>query len=147
MPIVEGGENLKLSISDAGKYIFVFDTVDLSAPKVRVFAEEFFGANTVYIRGSLNGWGETNALEYQGDGVYSVDIDLSGADVAFKVATADWAAVNLGAFSDAEAGVELGTLKHLNQDGGSGNLTITEPEAGNYEFRVIGRDVKVIKND
>jgi pullulanase-type alpha-1,6-glucosidase len=147
MPMVEGGENLKLPITEAGKYIFVFDTVDLAAPKIRVFAEEFFGANTVYIRGSLNGWGETNALEYQGDGVYSVDIDLSGADVAFKVATADWAAVNLGAFNDAEAGVELGTLKHLYQDGGSGNLTITSPEAGSYEFRVIGRDVKVIKND
>jgi pullulanase-type alpha-1,6-glucosidase len=147
MPLLENGENLKLNITEAGKYIFVFDTLDLSAPKVRVFAEEFFGANTVFVRGSLNGWGETDPLVYQGDGVYSVDIDLTGSDVEFKVATADWAAVNLGAFSEADAGIDLGTLKHLNQDGGSGNLTITAPEAGSYEFRVIGRDVKVTKND
>ncbi|MFC4699132.1 alpha-1,6-glucosidase domain-containing protein [Glaciecola siphonariae] len=145
--LAENGDNLKLDITEAGKYIFVFDTVDLDAPKVRVFAEEFFGATTVYVRGSLNGWGESDPLVYQGDGVYSVNIDLTGADVAFKVASSDWSTVNLGAFSDAEAGVPLETLKHLNQDGNSGNLTIAGPEAGNYEFRVIGRDVKVIRND
>uniref|UniRef100_UPI001444BC35 alpha-1,6-glucosidase domain-containing protein n=1 Tax=Ningiella ruwaisensis TaxID=2364274 RepID=UPI001444BC35 len=147
MPVFEGGENLKLTISDAGRYIFVFDTVDLDAPKVRVFAEEFFGGNTVYVRGSMNGWGETDPLVYEGDGVYSVDIDLSGADEAFKVATSDWSTVNLGAFNEAEAAVSVGELKHLNQDGNSGNLTLTPPEAGNYRFEVIGRDVKVIKND
>ncbi|WP_395343976.1 alpha-1,6-glucosidase domain-containing protein [Ningiella sp. W23] len=147
MPLFEGGENLKLTIDEAGRYIFVFDTVDLDAPVVRVFAEEFFGGETVFIRGSLNGWGESDALSYQGDGVYSVDIDLDGSDVAFKVATSDWATVNLGAFNEGEAAVEVGKLKHLFQDGGSGNLTLASPEAGNYEFRVIGRDVKVIKND
>ncbi|MBF7072684.1 pullulanase-type alpha-1,6-glucosidase [Glaciecola sp. MH2013] len=143
--LTENGTNLFISVAEAGDYVFIFDSTDLSEPKIRVFAEEFFGASTVYVRGSLNGWGEVDALAYQGDGVYSVNIDLDGADVAFKVATGDWSTVNLGAASDETAAVTLGEAKVLFQDGNSSNLTLTAPAAGTYEFRVEGPDATAPK--
>src|SRR3990167_2380189 len=55
-----------------------------------------YGLTTVYVRGSLNGWGETDAMSYDGDGVYSVDITIAAGDYEFKVASADWSTVDFG---------------------------------------------------
>ncbi|MFQ3250742.1 MAG: pullulanase [Glaciecola sp.] len=145
LPLVENGSNIFINVAEAGKYVFIFDSTDLDEPKIRVFNEQFFGANTVFIRGSLNGWGEDDPLVYQGDGVYTVDINLDGTDVAFKVATSDWSTVNLGATSDDTATVTLGEPKVLFQDGNSSNLTIAAPAAGLYQFKVEGPDATAAK--
>jgi pullulanase-type alpha-1,6-glucosidase len=139
LPLFEGGENLNLTIEEAGSYVFIFDTKDLSAPVIRVFNEEFFGSNTVFIRGTMNGWGE-DALIYNDDGTYSVELDLDGTDVIFKVATSDWNTVNLGAASDETAAVTVGEDYVLTSGDNPGNMTIAAPAAGTYEFKVIGPD-------
>lgn len=138
--LVEGGDNLKLSITEAGSYVFIFDTVDLSAPVIRVFAQEFFGANTVYIRGTMNGWGEADVLTYDGNGGYSANITLDGSDVIFKVATGDWSTVNLGANGAENAAVNIGESKVLFKGENPDNMTISAPAAGDYEFKVLGPD-------
>ncbi len=143
--LIENGTNLFLNITQEGKYVFVFDTVNLDEPKIRVFEEAFFGDTTVYVRGSMNGWGESDALSYQGDGVYSVDIVLDGTDTAFKVASSDWSTFNLGAASDAESEVPIGEATTIYQDANSANLTLTAPSPGNYEFKVIGPDANAPK--
>jgi len=142
LALTEGGSNVVINVAEAGKYVFIFDSTNLNEPKVRVFNEQFFGANTVFIRGSLNGWGEDDPLIYQGGGVYTVNINLDGTDVNFKVATSDWSTVNLGATSDDTAAVTIGEPKVTFQDGNSANLTIAAPAAGLYQFKVQGPDAK-----
>ena len=142
LPLIENGSNIVIDVAEAGKYVFIFDSTNVDEPKIRVFNEQFFGANTVFIRGSLNGWGETDPLVYQGAGVYTVNINLDGADVNFKVATSDWATYNLGAVAEDTAAVTLGEPKVMFQDGNSANLTIAAPAAGLYQFKVQGPDAK-----
>jgi pullulanase-type alpha-1,6-glucosidase len=142
LPLTENGSNIFIDVEEAGNYVFIFDSTNLDEPKIRVFNEQFFGASTVFIRGSMNGWGESDPLVYQGAGVYSVNINLDGSDVAFKVATSDWATVNLGATSEETSAVNIGEAKVLFQDGNSANLTIQAPASGLYQFTVIGPDAK-----
>lgn len=140
LPLSEGGENLAIDISESGSYVFIFDTVDLSAPKIRVFNQEFFGATPVYVRGSMNGWGTADPLSYQGNGEYTVNITLDGSDVNFKVAQEDWGTFNFGALDDQSNAVTISEEKVLVQGGGTGNLNLAAPPAGTYEFKVIGPD-------
>lgn len=56
----------------------------------------------VYLRGDFNGWDTTHPLEKVSDGVYTiagVDMPLS-ENPTFKVASADWSTVDLGATPD-----------------------------------------------
>ncbi|MDT0594460.1 alpha-1,6-glucosidase domain-containing protein [Glaciecola petra] len=138
--LFEGGDNLVLDISEAGDYVFIFDTQNLDEPKVRVFAEAFFGETPVYIRGGMNGWGEVDQLEYQGAGVYSVNIALDAADVDFKVASSDWSTINLGAVDENSNGVTVDQPYTLFRDANSQNMSISISEAGTYEFKVVGPD-------
>ena len=138
--LADNGENLLLNIEEAGNYVFIFDSVDLANPMLRVFNQAFFGANTVFIRGTMNGWGEDNALAYDGNGAYSANITLDGSDVVFKVATGDWSTVNLGAETDETAAAFIGEDKVLVGGDNPSNLTIAAPAAGDYEFKVIGPD-------
>ena len=132
-------DNLSISIDETAGYVFIFDVTTLDEPKLRVFAEEFFGASTVYIRGGMNGWGEVDALTYNDEkGAYTVDIELTTDQVQFKVATGDWATVNLGAENAESAVVNMGEAKPLFTT--NDNLIFTAPEAGIYEFMVKGPD-------
>jgi len=133
----QGGTDLFIDITEAGNYTFVFDTVNLSEPKIRVLGGQFFGSSTVFVRGSFNDWGTGNTLTYEGNGVYTTEITLDGSDAAFKVATENFSTVNLGAVSEDDAGVTIGTEKALLQ-GSQTNLTITGAAAGTYEFKVLG---------
>ena len=57
-----------------------------------------YGSTTVYLRGSMNGWGTATPFSYAGDGIYTATYDLTGGvEEQFKVAEADWANPNLGA--------------------------------------------------
>jgi len=131
-------DNLSITIDETAKYVFIFDVTTLSEPKLRVFAEQFFGSNTVYIRGGMNGWGEVDALSYTGDGAYTIDIQLDGSEMEFKVATGDWSTVNLGAENADSTVIEFGTSKPLFTT--NDNLVIPAGDAGLYEFKVTGPD-------
>ena len=131
-------DNLVLTIEEDGDYVFVVDATDKAEPVLKVFNEQFFGTTPVYLRGGMNGWGTDDELIYQGDGVYAVDITLGGGATEFKVASEDWATVNLGNPEDALTNtVAEGVAKIL---GSSNNNLMIELAAGTYEFRVTGPD-------
>ncbi|BBO27638.1 pullulanase [Alteromonas sp. I4] len=131
-------DNLVINIDADGDYVFIVDVSDKAEPVLKVFNAQFFGATPVYLRGGMNGWGTADELVYQGAGVYSVDITVSGGATEFKVASEDWATINLGNPDDALTNtVTVGVGKVL---GSSNNNLMIELTAGTYEFRVTGPD-------
>lgn len=130
-------DNLVLNIDSSDRYVFVFDMSDKSMPTLSVYKEAFFGDNEVFIRGGMNGWGVVDLFNYQGDGVYTVDIELSAGSVEFKVASEDWSTVNLGNPNDAASNVvSVGTAKTLGAS--NNNLMLNVESSGLYEFMVTG---------
>ena len=86
----------------------------------------------------MNGWGTDDQVMYNGDGTYSVDIDLAAETYFFKVASEDWATVNFGAENADETVVEFGVAKPLFVT--NDNLQLTVDAAGTYRFTVVGPD-------
>ncbi len=94
-----------------------------------------YGDTVTYIRGDMNSWTTDDALEYLGDGVYRVAIDLNGGQTYnFKFASEDWSTVNFGAQSSSDNVVTPGEDKALYRT--NNNLVITPSEDGTYFFEV-----------
>lgn len=94
-------DNLSISITDETSYIFSVDASDTANPVLNVRYEAPYYGTAIYLRGDMNGWGTTDELTYLGDGKYSVSVNISEAKTyGFKVASADWSTVNIGAPSD-----------------------------------------------
>ncbi|TMO07274.1 hypothetical protein, partial [Pseudoalteromonas sp. S186] len=87
--------------------------------------------------GTLNGWGITYELSYQGKGIYTFTKTLSAASYEFKVASEDWSTVDYGGTGEAPLAT-VGQLTSLEAIGANIALNITEQ--GNYTFKVIGPD-------
>jgi pullulanase/glycogen debranching enzyme len=134
-PLAPSNDNLFIEIVDAESYVFAWDNSAPEDPLLRVFKAEFFGATPVYVRGGMNGWGTDDALVYQGDGVYSVDISLGGGAVEFKVASDDWATVNLGAPDGESNAVSIGVPYSMAP---SNNNLLIDTETATFEFKVTG---------
>ena len=132
-PLFNGGQNLSISITEDDSYLFVFDMINLD-PSIGVFKEEFFEGTPVFVRGPNGDWGTTNEMTYNGDGTYTADIDLVGTDHQFKIASDDWATVNLGAENGDEADVTVGESKVLFQT--NDNFRLTVGADGTFRFRV-----------
>ncbi|SHG90857.1 pullulanase-type alpha-1,6-glucosidase [Ferrimonas marina] len=130
-----GGANMTFTATMDTTYAFIFDASDRSERLLSVQPAEMFGSNTVYIRGSMNGWGEVDMLAYQGMSVYSVDIALAAGDYEFKIATADWNTVDFGAAGGDEA-VVLDASKPLAVKGA--NMTLNLEAASTLRFTVTG---------
>jgi len=90
-----------------------------------------YEATTIYVKGDMNGWGAVDAMTYDGDGVYSLALDLSAGSYNFKVADADWAALIFGGGGDGNS-VTLGAAKTLASPGGDLNVVI--PNNATYVF-------------
>lgn len=115
-------------------------TVDLNTEKIVM--EKASVNSGIYLRGGMNGWGADAAYEFiLGDKVSTwtvTGLDLD-AGTEFKVADADWSAVNLGAGS-----VETiipGVAFPL--DGG-GNIKLGENFKGNAVLSLIGGEYTLI---
>ncbi len=132
-------DNLVLTVEESDRYVFVFDVSDLNSPTIGVFKEAYWGDTDVFVRGAMNGWGAVDVFSYQGEGVYVTELELSAGSVEFKVASEDWATVNLGNPNDAASNtVTVDEGKVLG--GSNNNLLLDVPEAGLYRFTVIGPD-------
>ena len=126
--------NLSATFDTDSSYVFIFSVV--ADPTLLVFDGQFFGSTTVFLRGSMNGWGESDAINYQGRGVYSVDLALTAGNHEFKVASSDWATVNLGAENGDNADVVLGEAEGLFTT--NDNLRLALDADGTYRFTVRG---------
>ncbi|MDZ7903557.1 MAG: hypothetical protein U5L01_13880 [Rheinheimera sp.] len=70
-----------------------------------------YGLTTVFVRGGMNGWGESMRLPMTVMVVYKVKLNINAGSYDFKVASGDWATVNMGAGAQG-ADVALDTAKH-----------------------------------
>ncbi|MFS1437749.1 pullulanase-type alpha-1,6-glucosidase [Shewanella sp. 10N.286.48.A6] len=129
------GTNMSLNFETEEMYTFTFNMSNRLEPMLTVNKTEMFGTNTVYIRGGMNGWGEVDALTYQGSSVYHVDIALEAGNHEFKIATADWSTVDFGAIAGEETVLE-GEMKSLASKGA--NMNFNAADAGTYRFTVTG---------
>lgn len=131
------GENMSVTFAQDGQYTFVFNATDKNTPTMSIFDAQMFGDNTVFIRGGMNGWGEVDTLVFNADGSYSVDIAIDAGSYEFKIATGDWATVDLGSGED-DPQVIIDKSKQLSV--GGANLMIEIPVSATYRFSVIGPD-------
>lgn len=90
-----------------------------------------YEATTVFVRGDMNGWGEVDAFNYEGDGIYMATIDIAAGSYQFKLASGDWSTVDFGAGADGQS-VTLGQAKTLNS--GGANLQVTIANTATYVF-------------
>ncbi|HFB66118.1 MAG TPA: DUF3372 domain-containing protein [Aeromonadales bacterium] len=131
--LVSGGANISFTPGIDATYVFEVNAFDTAAPTLKVFNEEPFPGTTVFIRGDMNGWGENDPMTYEGGGIYKVNLTLTAADYAFKVASSDWATVNMGANSPSNTTVNLAEPYAL-LAGSNDNLGITIPADDEYSF-------------
>ena len=129
-------DNLSLTIVDDGSYVFVVDASDPDAPTLTVRNQELFAGSTVLLRGDMNGFDESTPLTYNDDGTYSVTAALTAGTYGFKLASADWSTVNLGATSVDTVTVTIGEALDLLQ-GSNDNLSITIDTDGDYLFTIL----------
>ena len=133
----DGGTAITLTIAEDEKYDLFLDLSDLSAPKFKAQPSKPLGANVAYIRGSINDWGapETDEVIYDETKIsYSVIYGLEAATDthAFKFASEDWAAVDLGysavSISDDDDAIAI------TESGG--NMQIVADESTSYKFEL-----------
>lgn len=90
-----------------------------------------YGLTTVFVRGGMNGWSESNAFSYVGAGIYQAKVSINSAgSQEFKVASADWSTVDFGARSG-EQDVLFGTAQTLQRQGANLKANFA---AGTYTF-------------
>jgi pullulanase len=128
-------DNFSMEFVAAGDYTFTFDASNLTEPTLSIYTAEMYAGTPVFVKGSMNGWGAVNELNYLGNSSYSVEIELNAEAYEFKVADADWSNINMGA--DENNIVTVGSATRLMQ-GSQTNLSLTIAEAGTYIFTVVG---------
>ena len=133
-----GNDNLMLAATEANVYLFTFDAANADAPMLWVAPLMPFGNTEVFVRGGMNGWSTTHPLVYKGGAGYLAVVELEAQGYEFKVASEDWATVNLGAEDETMRDVTVGApFTGLVQDGQT-NLMIEVGTAGTYRFRLDG---------
>ena len=130
-------DNLVLAATEANTYLFTFDA-STDAPTLWVAPFKPFGNTEIFVRGGMNGWGTTHPLTFKGAAGYAVTAELDAQSYEFKVASEDWATVNLGAEDETMRDVVVGTpFTGLVPDGQT-NLLLEVDAAGVYRFQLDG---------
>ena len=132
--LTDVGGNIGITVDKSSSYLFELD-FNTAKPVLKV------SELPIYIRGGMNGWGEVDQVAFdatdagnsnEAGHLYAKTITLDGNNVFFKVATADWSTINLGAPTDDGLAVTLGQQVSLAAT--NGNLGFLPPAAGDYKF-------------
>lgn len=137
--LVAAGANMVVTITEADTYSFTLDAIDPTAPVLNVVQKIPFDANTLLLRGDMNGWDESTPLSYEGGGIYRVTFPLTAATYPFKIATADWATVNLGGIDADSTDVVIGEPRTVVHGANPPNLSVTIAADGDFDFVIDGR--------
>ena len=97
----------------------------------------------VFVRGSPNDWGTSLALKQVGRLRYvaTTDTVLPAGKIEFKIASADWKAVDLGGASEAP----IGSARPAALSMGGGNLVLDVKAPGRYRFELDATDDAVAR--
>jgi pullulanase len=94
-----------------------------------------YGDTAIYVRGGVSsaGWDATatNKMKYEGNGVYSVALNVPAGTNGFKVAEANWSLPNLGSSQAVTVGKPMALVQ-----GSNDNINITLAAAGEYRFEL-----------
>ena len=131
-------DNLTLAATEANAYLFTLDAAMSDAPTLWAAPFRPFGNTEVFVRGGMNGWGTTHPLVFKGAAGYAVMVELDAQSYEFKVASEDWATVNLGAEDETMRDVVVGTPFTGLVENGQTNLLLEVDAAGVYRFRLDG---------
>jgi pullulanase len=135
--LVATNDNLSFTPTVAGTFIFTVDATDTAAPTLTITNEEPFAGNTVYVRGSMNEWAATDAMTYDGQGIYFFEMDVMGAgDVTFKLADAEYTDVNFGSNGTAASVGDYIALESPGND-----IVVNIAAAGSYVFTLDASDL------
>lgn len=132
--VANSNNNLVFTPDTTTSYKFTLDASDLDEVLLTVSKADPFFNNPVFLRGGMNGWGTDNPFSFQGDGLYTVAIDMDAGTYDFKVATDDWSTVNLGAVSADEADRRVELEKAVQLAPTNDNLFIEIVDAESYVF-------------
>ena len=135
--LARSGPNLKGNFATSSTYVFKLNATVPTAPVLTVSEYVPYGSTKVFLRGGMNGWGESDPFTYNGSGQYSVQLNLAVGNYEFKVASSDWATVDFGGGADGQD-VTLNTDKVLGKSGP--NLKIKVDDAAAYKFAVNAND-------
>ncbi len=94
-------------------------------------------AQPLYLRGSMNAWGQDHPLTLANDGLLRLSLALPAGSHSFKIASADWARFDWGGEGDARLAAR--GEAPLVQGGNNLSLMLTQP--ARCEFTVDGRDL------
>ena len=139
------GDNIAITINEAGTYSFILNGSDRNAPSIMVkpAADKPKFAPTMYIRGHMNangGWNTEDPMLYVGNGKYVtsiyIDSDLEGGNPQFKFAAENWDLANFGASGSSVTLGQALTLSSID----NGNITLPITESGDYVFEVDATD-------
>ena len=81
----------------------------------------------------MNGWDESTAFSYSGEGVYMVPASLNAGTYGFKVATADWSTVNIGGVDGGDVDLTVGSSIWVENGSNPPNLSSTVDADGDYD--------------
>ncbi|WP_413699884.1 alpha-1,6-glucosidase domain-containing protein [Psychromonas sp. KJ10-10] len=87
-----------------------------------------------HVRGDMNGWGDTNAMTFVGDGVYNTTINLDAGTYQFKVADPTWSTINYGT-------TEILVLGETLALDGSDNISLTLASDSVVTFKLDANDI------
>lgn len=140
--LAPSNNNLSFTPSVDAFYLFTLDASNGDEPLLKVENEEPFVGTPVYIRGDFNDWTVTDEFVYQGGKMYSVTLDLAVGSYQFKVASEDWATVNLGALTgdDTDSTITLGEDTMLAATNNNLQINVTSAEAYIFVFDASAAD-------
>lgn len=97
------------------------------------------GTTPVLVRGTMNDWGQQMPLTKQTDGSYVIEGPIPKGEYEFKLASADWATVDLGGTLTAAGQFpELGPGATLPLEFGGANIKLKLPTDGAYRLTLTG---------
>lgn len=140
-PLTASGSNMTFTAAIDATYMFVFDASDKESPTLKIYNEEPFVGNAIFVRGTLNNWGVTGELIYKGKGIYTFTNTLAAGSYEFKVASEDWSSVDYGS-ADSDISVTIDKAKLLAL--GGANMTIDIANDGEYQFVLDASDLSAV---
>ncbi|MDA8621544.1 hypothetical protein N9L48_02760 [Psychrosphaera sp.] len=132
------GGVVTVTIAETEKYDVLLDLSDTTKPSFKVQPSKPLGANVAYIRGLSGDWGanETSVIEYNEESVsYSILFGLEASEEkqAFKFASEDWSAVNIG-FDQATQSTDDDAIELTASN--DGNFEVVVDESTSYKFEL-----------
>lgn len=133
--LVVDGTEFSFTTTLAGEHIFILNLSDLEKPMLKVETPKPFLDRDVFLRGSLNSWGDSeldkviwNVENRTYTTIYGLE---AGGTYTFKFASADWSTVDVGA-KEVDFAAETEIL--VANAGEPKNIDVTISESNIYQF-------------